>query len=357
MPETNATILIPDISGFTDFVTTTELDHGSHAISVLLDAIVQAVGDEYVISEIEGDAVLMFKRGPAPTKKEILDICLKIFNAFHYQRKWMQQHAVCPCGACQGIINLTLKFVVHHGPVGEMKIGRFVTLSGKDVIVAHRLLKNSVPSNEYLLLTENLWQHFPDSSDHFELEWSNLSDEFASIGKVDYYFAHLKKARQQTPEPPPPDNYYATDNTSFLEIDIAANYRDVYMVMMNIPGRVNWVPDLKKVDQAIPDVFVGNVHHCWFENYETDITPLKMDLSDEGIVFAESCNIIALNVSLVYEYIFKKQTDKKTSLAARILNTGKSPLPDDINNILFNGMKLMVEKLKTVCEATDKSFF
>jgi len=100
MAETNATILIPDISGFTEFMTTTELDHGSHAINYLLEAIIEAVGDEYEISEIEGDAVLMFKKGPAPTKKEILDICLKIFNGFHFKRKWMEQHTVCPCGAC-----------------------------------------------------------------------------------------------------------------------------------------------------------------------------------------------------------------------------------------------------------------
>ena len=47
MPETNATILIPDISGFTEFMTTTELSHSSHAINYLIDAIVNAVGEEY----------------------------------------------------------------------------------------------------------------------------------------------------------------------------------------------------------------------------------------------------------------------------------------------------------------------
>jgi hypothetical protein len=201
MAETNATILIPDISGFTEFMTTTELDHGSHAINYLLEAIIKAVGDEYEISEIEGDAVLMFKKGPAPTKKEILDICLKIFNGFHFQRKWMEMHTVCPCGACQSVINLTLKFVVHHGPIGEMKVGRFVTLSGTDVIVAHRLMKNSVPSNEYLLLTEKLLKHSPDSAESIEMKWTNSSDEFASIGKVDYQFALLSEARKNIPSP------------------------------------------------------------------------------------------------------------------------------------------------------------
>ncbi|HTF17072.1 MAG TPA: hypothetical protein VK658_03305, partial [Chryseolinea sp.] len=61
MAESNATILIPDISGFTEFMTRTELSHGSYAINVLIDAIVNAVGEEYDVSEIEGDAVLLIR--------------------------------------------------------------------------------------------------------------------------------------------------------------------------------------------------------------------------------------------------------------------------------------------------------
>jgi hypothetical protein len=74
MAETYATILIPDISGFTEFMTTTELSHSSIAINGLIESIVNTVGEEYEVSEIEGDAVLLVKKGPAPSKKEILDM-------------------------------------------------------------------------------------------------------------------------------------------------------------------------------------------------------------------------------------------------------------------------------------------
>ena len=304
MAETNATILIPDISGFTEFMTTTELSHSSHAIHMLIDAIVNAVGEEYEVSEIEGDAVLLIKKGPAPSKKEILDICLKIFNAFHFQRKWMQQYTICPCGACKAIINLTLKFVVHHGPLAEIKVGRFVTHSGTEMIVAHRLLKNSIDNNEYLLMTEKLLQQVADPSEAVEMEWASSSEEYASIGKVDYRFALLNEARKNVPEPPKPQNYYSTDNTSYLEIPIAANFMDVYMPMMNIPGRAQWLPGLQKVEQDWPEVFVGSIHHCSFENYQAIISPLRMNLSDEGILYAESCQIEKMNLSLVYEFVF-----------------------------------------------------
>lgn len=354
MPETNATILIPDISGFTEFMTTTELDHGSHAINMLLDAIIQATGDAYEVSEIEGDAVLMFKRGPAPSKKEILDICLKIFNAFHYQRKWMEQHTICPCGACQGLIKLTLKFIVHHGPVGEMKIGRFVTLSGTDVIIAHRLLKNRVPSNEYLLMTDKLYQHLPDSSEHFEMEWNNASEEFASIGKVDYFFTRLETARKKAPSPPLPDNYYASDNTTYLELNIAANYRDIYMLLMDIPNRANWVPGLLRVEQDMPKAFIGSVHQCTFENYRAEISPLKMIVSEDGILYAESCTIRENEITVIFEFLFRNINDKNSSLACRILNKNKTPIPEEINRMFFDSMKGMAEKLKAISEMPEK---
>jgi hypothetical protein len=350
MAESNTTILIPDISGFTEFMTSTELTHASHAINFLIDAMLTAVGEEYEVSEIEGDAVLLIRKGPAPSKKEILGTCLKIFNAFHFQRKWMQQYTVCPCGACMAITNLTLKFVAHHGPLAEIKVGRFVKQSGTEMIVAHRLLKNSIANNEYLLLSEKLLLQAADSDEATDMEWIRSSEEYASIGKVDYRFTLLNEARKNAPEPPPPQNYYRTDNTSYLETRIEANFRDVYMVMMNIPGRPEWMPDLKQVKQDTPNVFIGSIHYCTFENYQTTVSPLRMTLSDEGIMFAESCQVKELNLSLVHESIFKKIDERTCNFASRFLNAGESPIPKEVNDALFERMQQMAESLKAYCE-------
>ncbi|MEJ0101294.1 MAG: DUF2652 domain-containing protein [Bacteroidota bacterium] len=353
MAETNATILIPDISGFTEFMTTTELSHSSHAINYLIDAILKAVDEEYEVSEIEGDAVLLIKKGPAPSRKEILDICIRIFNAFHFQRKWMQLYTICPCGACQAIINLTLKFVVHHGPLAEIKVGRFVKQSGTEMIVAHRLLKNSINNNEYLLMTEKLFEQVADRAELTEMEWASSSEEYASIGKVEYRFTLLNEARKNVPEPPQPQNYYNTDNTSYLEIPVAANFFDAYMVIMNIPGRAEWLPILHKVEQDVPDVFIGSIHRCTFENFQAIISPLRMTPSDEGLMYAESCRIEEMNLSLVHEYVFKKINEKACRFACRFINVGESPVPEEINASLFNNMRQMAERLKEYCEKEE----
>ena len=72
MPAQQATILIPDISGYTEFVSRTEIDHSSHILNRLLETIVAAAGEDYVISEVEGDAVLMYRKGSPPSKKKSL---------------------------------------------------------------------------------------------------------------------------------------------------------------------------------------------------------------------------------------------------------------------------------------------
>jgi len=357
MPETNTTILIPDISGFTEFMTSTELSHGSHVINMLIQAMLKAVDDEYEISEIEGDAIILIKKGPAPSLKEILDSCLRIFNAFHYQRKWMQMHAICPCAACLCVDKLSLKFIVHRGPLTEIKVGRFVKQSGTEMIVAHRLLKNSIGKNEYLLVTDKLLQQAQDSKEKFEMEWNSLSDEYPSIGKIDYRFALLNEARKNVQGPPEPESSYRTDDTPFIEIPIAANFRDVYMVLMNIPARAQWTPGLKEVEQAMPDVFVGSIHHCTFDDLKTIISPLRMNLTDEGILYAESCHIDDLDLSMVHEYIFKKKNDTESIFACRSLNMNDTPIPEEIKVSISNKMKSMVESLKVYCEKMEKSFF
>ncbi len=350
MARTNATILIPDISGFTEFMSATELSHGSQAISILMDAIVRAVGDEYEISNVEGDAVLMVRKGSAPSKKEILDTCFKIFNAFHFQRKWLHQHSICPCKACREITNLKLKFVAHHGPLDEMKVGRFVTVSGTEVIIAHRLLKNSVPSNEYLLLTEKLLNGAADAPGESELDWINSSDEYGSIGRVNYRFALLDAVSKKVPDPPPLRDDYPKDATPFIEMLIGANFVDVYMMVMNIPGRSEWIPGLQKIEQDRPEVFVGSVHACTFENYRTVISPLRMTKSNEEIFYAESCRIEEMNISLVHEFVFTNVNDKCCLFAWRFLNTGSTPFSDEINSVLLARMQEMAEVLKLYFE-------
>ena len=49
-------LVLADVSGFTAFVTTTELEHGSEIIATLLDEVIVRLSPPLEIQEIEGDA-------------------------------------------------------------------------------------------------------------------------------------------------------------------------------------------------------------------------------------------------------------------------------------------------------------
>ena len=66
----------------------------------------------------------------------------------------IERITVWRCGACQSAGNLTLKFIAHLGSIKEVKVAQFVKAAGVDMIFAHRLLKNDVDSDEYVLITE-----------------------------------------------------------------------------------------------------------------------------------------------------------------------------------------------------------
>src|SRR6185503_9360643 len=87
----SATILIPDISGYTEFLTKTELVHSSHIINELLEAILAANSGEFVLSEVEGDALLLYRKGPPIDADALVRQCLSMFESFHTQLKIIER--------------------------------------------------------------------------------------------------------------------------------------------------------------------------------------------------------------------------------------------------------------------------
>jgi hypothetical protein len=98
---------------------------------------------------------------------------------------------MCKCDACTRVADLKLKQVVHAGNVGIERIGQFEKLFGIDVIVVHRMLKNSVPSQEYVMMTDPVYKSF---ADFFGLAPERRLEVFEGVGEVEtvvFYIEHL----------------------------------------------------------------------------------------------------------------------------------------------------------------------
>ena len=152
---TPSLLFIPDITGFTKFVNDTEVEHGRHIVTELLELIIDSDRLGMTVSEVEGDAVLFINR-PASSFEAVLEQARVTFEAFHSHLKRYETQRICGCGACHTAHLLSLKMIAHAGPIEIVAVHGFQKPYGSDVILAHRLLKNDVPESEYLLFTETV---------------------------------------------------------------------------------------------------------------------------------------------------------------------------------------------------------
>jgi hypothetical protein len=81
----------------------------------------------------------------------------------------MARNTTCSCSACRAIGSLDLKFVCHYGSFVVDTDAGGVDLAGPDVILVHRLLKNTVTESTgvkaYALLTDACLQRLPQTLD------------------------------------------------------------------------------------------------------------------------------------------------------------------------------------------------
>ena len=172
-------LVLADVSGFTAFVTTTELEHGSEIIATLLDEVIAHLSPSLEIQEIEGDAVFALGGEAAPLlRTRLLHVLEDAFVAFKARQRSMQEVETCRCGACQRIWMLDLKMVVHHGPFLRHMVGGRSRVTGTAVILVHRLVKNGVTRRGgYALLTEPVLRslgldpaaaELPSHTEHYE---------------------------------------------------------------------------------------------------------------------------------------------------------------------------------------------
>ena len=182
-------LMIADISGYTEFIVTSnvEIKHSQQIITQLINTIIEQIKIPLEISKLEGDAVFLFavkkneKHLWEHVRKTVGEKLILFFEVFHNKIAELRQQDYCSCGACSNIDVLKLKIVVHSGEALFYQIQQLNELSGKDVILTHRLLKNSGTYKEYILMTEPAYLdiEFPE-----KIEVKQGSENYEHFGEI-----------------------------------------------------------------------------------------------------------------------------------------------------------------------------
>lgn len=194
-------LILADISGYSTFIAKTEVEHSWSILHELLETMVRSVEGRMDVSQVEGDAILFIS---GMSTLEVVTALEGTFVAFHRRLRDMQAVTTCPCSACANIGILRLKFVVHHGQFSRQRLGSVEQLHGTDVIVAHRLLKNKVPSKEYLLVTDAVLERLPaDRRGRFRphTEESDLGVISGGYEEIAFLWAAAEAAERKRVQP------------------------------------------------------------------------------------------------------------------------------------------------------------
>jgi Protein of unknown function (DUF2652) len=160
-PET-ACLVIADISGYTGYLAGVELDHAQDILADLMDTIVGALRPPFHLAKLEGDAAFVYLASSNIDGSLLQDTIEATYFTFRRRLRDIKQASVCECDACRRIPSLDLKFIAHHGQIAKQAMSGQEELIGRDVILIHRLLKNTVDAKlgdrAYVLYTDALVQ-------------------------------------------------------------------------------------------------------------------------------------------------------------------------------------------------------
>ena len=187
-----ALLFIPDISGFTEFVQHTAIQHSRHIISELQELLIDNNITGLQLAEIEGDALFFYRIGEVDIK-QIREQVKRMYIAFHTYLQRYEYEKICQCCVCSSVYNLSLKFIIHYGDIEFISVKDTNKPYGSNVIKVHRLLKNDVPISEYTLFTEDVDQETLKTAEY------TLQTNY-DFGNINYAYESLSDYKTELPE-------------------------------------------------------------------------------------------------------------------------------------------------------------
>lgn len=255
------TFVLADIGGYTSFLSDVGIEHAKEITSHLFNGLYAVDPDCWRVGNVEGDCLFLYSDDPAAAETAF-DHVQRLFERFCDGVEEVVAGSTCTCGACDRSGDLTLKFVVHSGEFETHDVVGRTELIGPDIVVAHRLLKNSVPVREYAIVTEPL----RDVVDGCGYDCLPAADDYDDVGAIDYRYVDLAELRRAW--------------RKRREVFVGAEEADVAVtVSIDAPPELVWdlTQDTTEAVEMYPTLLgydilsgsfdeVGSVHSCFHGN-------------------------------------------------------------------------------------------
>jgi uncharacterized protein YndB with AHSA1/START domain len=261
-----ACLVIADITGYTSYLAGVELDHAQDILADLIDTVVGSLRPTFRLAKLEGDAAFTYAITDALDGSALMDTVERTYFAFRRRLRDIAQASQCDCNACTRMPSLDLKILAHHGVIGRQRVAGREELVGSPVIVAHRLLKNSIAETTgiaaYALYTEDCLRA-AGVTDPASLGLRKHSETYDVVGELTAWVADLDAAWRSEIERKrvivTAENALAT-----FEFDLPAPPSMTWDYLTSPARRPQWQAgvDAVREETATGRRGVGTTNHC-----------------------------------------------------------------------------------------------
>ena len=196
-------LVLADISGYTAFLTGTELEHAQAIIHELTTLIRVRLAPPLRFVKLEGDAVFCYADEAAfPDGERLVELLETCYFEFSNRLENMVRGTTCRCNACASMGSLGLKFIAHFGTYVVQASGGIDDLAGPDVILVHRLLKNSITEvlgvQAYAFFTNACLRNMPASFvlNHHAETYDSFGETAGGVHDLGPVLRSMREARQ-----------------------------------------------------------------------------------------------------------------------------------------------------------------
>ncbi len=300
-------LFIPDISGYTQFIQTTEVEHSQHVIAELLEVLIAANTENLQLAEIEGDALFFYLENAIPSQERLLALIESMFTAFYSHLKKFETHRICPCNACATAPNLKLKIIAHSGKLQHLEVQGRRKPFGQEVIEAHRLLKNSIEHDNYVLISRSLALEiqllYSYSSKLFRFRKGE--DHYDGKG-IAYLYSLIETDNLSLIEIPPVPNVefeFSPQLVVSKHFQVAAS--ELYELIANFGYRESWVKGVDKFEYDHNQVTrEGTMHQCVINGNVLDFVTVVKPVEDNQLIYGELTHSLPIFDELCQFFIF-----------------------------------------------------
>ncbi|MGJ8759868.1 MAG: DUF2652 domain-containing protein [Polaribacter sp.] len=322
-------LFLPDISGFTEFVQTTEVEHSQHVISELLEVLIAANTEELQLAEVEGDALFFYKENDVPSLERLLALSEHIFTAFYSHLKLLEKNRICPCSACSSAPKLQLKIIAHCGELQFLTVQNNRKPFGSEVIEAHRLMKNSVDSDNYVLFSKELANTVGLSGNYQSKLYKFEEGTDIYDGKqLDYLFSVIDNNNLKLRSFLTANKVVFNKPPSFiLEKEFPVSAAELLETLTNYGYRSKWKEGVDEIIFNVNEVTrLGSEHVCVVNEKHLDFVVITKEVKPGQLVYGEMTKSPVPLDALYQFYIITPLSDDRCKLVLETYLEAKSPL-------------------------------